>query len=262
MMNSRWRNAIFACIAILFLALLVLVTRSWREETRALRTVSMPNPNGYDLLRDAAAAVLLEARGPVTNDLRALVASNTAAYMAFSNALRFEAEAPVSFYSPTADTLAPLSGLKKLALAVEAQGRLEEQAGRTSHAARVYMQIIEMGHKIERGPFIACLVGLAVENIGAGNLERVWPSLSAEEQSSASAALRGAQAARISWEEIVRREKIYARAALPSALKRTLIQLTQGKAMRAVLARTQQRREAATARLENLIQEKPAGAGQ
>jgi hypothetical protein len=175
----------------------------------------MPSPNGCD--------DFLKAAGMITDDfsdsdmlgkqeLRALVTNNSLALELVRTGLTRQCRLPLVFSATNSAFLTDLSGLKRLAQALAAEGRLAEVENRQGDAAESYLTIIRMGHEAGRGGIIICsLVGIAIEAIGTARLEKLTPALDAKQCREAAAALETAEARRESTAAVLQQEREWAR---------------------------------------------------
>jgi hypothetical protein len=175
----------------------------------------LPNPNGYD--------VFLKAAGMITDDfsdsdkmgelkLRTLMTNNSTALQLARVGLTRQCRLPMD-YSPTNNALlAGLSGMKRLAQALAAEGRLAELENRRGDAAESYLTIIRFGLEVGRGGLIInSLVGIAIETIGAARLEKLMPALDAKRCREVASALEAAEARRDSAAAVLGQEREWAR---------------------------------------------------
>jgi hypothetical protein len=175
----------------------------------------LPNPNGYD--------DFIKAAGMITDDfsdsdkmgeqkLRTLMTNNSAALQLARVGLTRQCRLPMG-YSPTNNPLLiGLSGMKRLAQALAAEGRLAELENRRDDAAESYLTIIRFGLEVGRGGLIInSLVGIAIETIGAARLEKLMPALDAKRCREVASALEAAEARRDSAAAILEQEREWAR---------------------------------------------------
>jgi hypothetical protein len=175
----------------------------------------LPNPNGYD--------DLLKAAGMITDDfsdsdkigeqkLRTLMTNNSVALQLARVGLTRQCRPPMD-YSPTNNALLTgLSGMKRLALALAAEGSLAELENRRGDAAESYLTIIRLGTEVGRGgPMINSLVGIAIETIGAAKMEKLMPALDAERCQEVASALEAAEARQESAAAVLEQEREWVR---------------------------------------------------
>lgn len=176
----------------------------------------MPQPNGYDdILRAAklAAETTHHYRTMPEAELRQLVMTNTAALKELRIGLARECRVPVENSRDYIDRHIPdLSGIKRLAMALAAEGLLAELDGRTNDAVRSYMDAIQLGQKSTRGGLlIHGLVGFACESIGSAGVASIVSSLDAEQCRAFSKELELLNAQREPPEAVLRNERTWAR---------------------------------------------------
>jgi hypothetical protein len=98
-----------------------------------------------------------------------------------------------------------------LALALNNEASFAEQRGKYDEAATVYLDIIRFGQKVETGPIIFMLVGASIEQIGFRGLDQIRDRITSPERSKASAQLKVLNQNRISFEQVMERERYFAR---------------------------------------------------
>lgn len=184
--------------------------------TPATRTA--PNPNGY--------LTIVRAENMIKDDfsdvdslnhesLQLLVDDNTNALQLVRVGLEQECLIPIRYSEGYWKVhSAELMGLKKLAWALIAEGRLAEAEDRPAAAAKCYLDTIHLGIKSVRGGMlIDNLVGVAVEAMGTVRLRTLIGSLDANACRQATEALESWEAERESWTEVLRQERNWSRAA-------------------------------------------------
>lgn len=171
----------------------------------------LPNPNGYDTLVQAARLTTKSAvdyHKLNEAELSAVVEANSNALQLARTALQQESRVPVQ-YSETymSAHLEGLAGMKRLANALAAEGRLAEMQNRFNDAARADLDTIRMGvHLHQGGVLIDSLVALAVESIGTANLRAIVPRLDQTTCREAALELEKLDAERVTWQEIMDQE--------------------------------------------------------
>lgn len=174
----------------------------------------LPNPNGYDDFVKAGAAV----SGPVgeyrtldREELAALVSANAESLRLLRSGLTRPCRMPVeAAVSNSKGLLNELSGMKRLAQLLAAEGRLGELDNEPAEAARSYLDAIRMGNEMSRGGMlINRLVGVACEAIGAQTLAKMIPKLSRSECRALQVDLEKVDAERVTWDEVVSSEKSF-----------------------------------------------------
>ena len=148
--------------------------------------VPLPNPNGYDDFVKAGQLVSGDSGNYNTmtrEQLAGLAAQNREALKLVRTGLTQECRVPVDT-SPAGATnrLDVDASLKRVGLALCAEGRLAELEGRTNDAVRAYLDCIRYGNESGRGGVIIDrLVGVACEALAAFPLQLMSGSLDAAE---------------------------------------------------------------------------------
>jgi hypothetical protein len=113
--------------------------------------------------------------------------------------------------------LPELSAVKRAALAFEAEAQLEELQNRPADAAKSDLENIRLGVKYPHGGLlIDRLVGIAIENIGASQFQKLTGVLDADTCKDIARQLEALEAERDSWKEILRQEHFWSSKAFPS----------------------------------------------
>lgn len=211
------RLALVVIVVVAVLSLIVVITRPVPAHA------PLPNPNGYDDFVKASEAVLSNAGDfPALNrdSLDALVSANAEALRLLRLGLTRPCLMPMdSALTNAAGMMSQLAGMKVLVRLLAAEGRLRELEERPADAARSYVDAIRFGNEVSRGGFlITRLVGIACEAIGYTPLAKVAPKLSREDARIVLTELEKLDAGRVTWAEVLRSEKQYARHQLRSRL--------------------------------------------
>jgi hypothetical protein len=145
--------------------------------------------------------------------LRGLVSSNAEPLRLVRLGLTRRCSFPTAFALTNQGwVVGELPHLKRLAQLLSAEGQLAEMEGRPGDAASSYTEAIRFGNEISRGGFlINRLVGIACEAIGASRLTKLVPSLGFEQARSVSRELEQIDQERVSFHEIKRNERRFAR---------------------------------------------------
>lgn len=146
-------------------------------------------------------------------ELRRLVITNAPALKELRIGLTRECRVPLENSSNYIDTPFPrLEGMKRLALALAAEGRLAELERRTNDAPQSYVDAMRLGNELARGGLlIDGLLGFACESIGISGLKPIVPALDARQCRALSKELERIDASRESPEEILRNERRWSR---------------------------------------------------
>lgn len=168
----------------------------------------LENPGqGYDLYL-AAANEMAGQPGSLTNGFANFVAMNKRAYDALDRAVKENFETPSRIYEPNG-VMANLSLLKRTGQALLARSRAAEEEGKTAEAMDRCLETILFGQKVEHGPLISFLVGLAIENMAMNRLEQLIPSISETNLATVIPMLIKANQSRLPHSEVVRRERYF-----------------------------------------------------
>jgi hypothetical protein len=201
----------FFIAAVLLVAVAVVFTLS----QPAPSLTPLPKPNGYDDF--AQAGRMLPENSPdfgtmSEEDLRTFVTKNSEALKLARTGLSRACRVPLD-YSPTNEThFSNLATLKRLALALAAEGRLAELENRPADAAAAYLATIRLGQAVCRGGVIIdALVGIAVESIGTVRMEKLVPTLAAKQCREATAVLESCESQREPADAVLANEKAWAR---------------------------------------------------
>ena len=178
---------------------------------------ALPSPNGFDDLVKAAQLLpetqesSFDYRTAELTELRESVAHNVAALKRLREGLIRECRVPLeNSFDYIGNHITELSGHKRLAFALSAEGRLAELEQRPNDAARSYIDIIRLGHEAARGGLlIDPLTGAACEALGSSKLAKIVSTLDANDCRTTTTVLEAIQAKRESPEEILRIERTW-----------------------------------------------------
>jgi hypothetical protein len=179
----------------------------------------LPNPNGYDDF------VKAEQMLPSNNsdfykmseqELQKFVDGNSNALQLARSGLQMQCRVALD-YSPNSSThLNQLAGMKRLAQAFVAEGRLAQMENHPNDAAKSYLDTIHLGNESSRGgPLIDELVGIAIESIGTSPLQKLLPQLNAQSCRETAAALETLDSQRQNWNEVMQQEHDWSRRTFP-----------------------------------------------
>ncbi|HLX95392.1 MAG TPA: hypothetical protein VKU37_06600 [Verrucomicrobiae bacterium] len=175
----------------------------------------LPNPNGYDSL--------VKAGNMVSNDfddydelspakLSELTNKDAEAFQTTRTGLQQECRVPLDYSATSLAHLDQLTALKRLAIAVTAEGRLAEKENRTSDAAKFYLDVIDLGNESSRGGIILDqLVGTAIEVNGVSHLQKLVDQLDAKSCREAARTLETLDSQRQTWDEVMQQERDWSR---------------------------------------------------
>src|SRR4029077_9002226 len=181
----------------LFAAVLVAVAVVLTLRQPASAPPPLPQPNGYDDFLKASGLTAGDfSNYPVmtADELRPMVATNAEALRLVRIGLKRECRVPLTYSATNFQAHIPdLAGIKRLAQLLAAEGRLAELKQRPADAAESYLLTIRLGQASSRGGLmIHCLVGIAVQAIGANPAEKLLPKLDAKTCRQFAAALEAA----------------------------------------------------------------------
>jgi hypothetical protein len=172
--------------------LLAVVAAVWLLALRSRPSpvrVTLPTPNGYAELLQAANLVAttpggekvsaLDSTTETVAELRAALEPHARALELVRLGLTKECRVPVEYTSDYIGNSVPaLTGFKRVAQALMAEGRLAELEGRTNEAARSYLACVQLGEASARGGMlIHRLVGMACGTLGVQKLRHLLPTL-------------------------------------------------------------------------------------
>jgi hypothetical protein len=120
-------------------------------------------------------------------------------------------------YSPDSSKLLdPLAGMKRLAQAFVAVGKLAEMEKRPNDAAKSYLDAVHFGNESTRGGvLINELVGIAIEAIATSHLTNLVEQLDAKSCRETAATLETLDSQRQTWDEVMLQEHAWSRSAFP-----------------------------------------------
>jgi hypothetical protein len=217
----------------------------------------VPNPNGYDDL--VKASQMLVANGDnsdATNleQLREWVPKNAGALAVARAGLSNQCRAPIQYTeSYISNHLDDLAGLKRLARAFAAEGRLAETENRTNDAIKAYLDTIHFANESARGGvLIDTLVGIAIESIGTSHLTNLVGHLDAKSCRETAIALEAFDSQRQPWSEVMQQENAWSHAAF-RGWRYELARLEERNTLKAVFAGTKQKFDAQVQRTRQLM---------
>lgn len=177
----------------------------------------IPNPNGYDDLIQAGQLVTGDfdnASDLDRGNLYALVATNAEALRLLRVGLSRDCAVPTGTQIANfANISRDLIGLKSLAKALSAEGRLAEMDNRLPDAARSYVDSIRLGSAMSQGGLMMNrLVGIACQGMGDHRLVKLIPKLNCEDLRPLVNALEKVDQTTVSWKEVLHNENQFVRA--------------------------------------------------
>jgi len=175
----------------------------------------LPNPNGYDDF--VKAEQMLPSNNSDLNkmneqELQMFVNENSNALQLVRSGLQMQCRVALD-YSPDSSTLLnQLAGMKRLAQAFAAEGKLAEMENRPSAAAKSYLDAVHFGNESMRGGvLINELVGIAIEAIATSHLTNLVEQLDAKSCRETAATLEALDSQRQTRNEFMRQENDWSR---------------------------------------------------
>jgi hypothetical protein len=213
MLRKKWVLVIGGALAVLLLASLITWSTAKRSAPPFLAGLTQ---NSYDDFVKAGKLLI----GTVEDgDLETFVRTNRPALDTVRAGLKKRFEAPAETYDMQAfaNLVMPnMSYLKQLGKAIKAEGTLAEDSGKYTEASTIYLDLIECGQKIQAGPLIFLLMGLAVEDMGHKSLQGIEKHLKEPDRQEIATRLSKLAENRIPFEEILARERFFARRNSPT----------------------------------------------
>jgi hypothetical protein len=184
----------------------------------------LPQPNGYDMLTQAASKILrsqTSVKDMTTSEVAALVAKNRSALDELRRALALPSAVPVQMNQAWMQThFMNLKNLKAAATAMDSEAFFLRQQGNLTGALDESLDMMRFGKAIARqGLLIDFLVGGACEMMASSRMTNLLTTLNAADCHRAALALEQQDARRESLEDITRRDREWTRKTYgPSAL--------------------------------------------
>ena len=174
----------------------------------------LPDPNGYDDFVQAANVLIFHAIDLSLLDheqLSAFIATNAVALQKVRTGLTRESRVPIEFTRNFWDSHLNISGgIRRLAMVLDAEGRLAELEQRTNDAVRINLEIVRFGQAANRGGLLTDqLLDLACENIALRHLPVMVGSLDATTCRAAIKALTEVDEKREPIAQTIERNRIY-----------------------------------------------------
>jgi hypothetical protein len=198
--RSKGRH-LFALLAVLIGAILCLSAfRIYSSQQRASADLFDPKlTTAYTNLLDIAADL---AGYPDPEDPAAFVAQNQSALAALHRAIQQPVEAPQTYYPFAA------AGWR-LTHALIAEAKYAENQKRYRDAADIYFDTLRLGERLEHGPLLKPTVGISAQRMALTRLHSLIPNLSNQDLSDLAPALRSFNRDRITFDELMRRNRYY-----------------------------------------------------
>jgi len=254
MRNNR---ATLWLIAASLLAIVIIAALVLSGSAPAPAPAALPNPNGYVAFLEAAADVQKNTSDfPQMNQdaLRTLVEGNTNALQMARSGFAERAQVPVEYSLPYLQKRLPeLAGLKLLAQAFLAEGKLAEMDHRPCDAAKSYLDAIHLGIECRRGGvLIDGLVGIAVESMGTSQLQTLAATIDGKCCRELAHELETLDANQPTWEQTLEQEHYWSRRTFPG-LQYRLAELMAWNSTRGAKAKAQQRFKTAQTKMRRLL---------
>jgi hypothetical protein len=209
---------ILVIAGLMLLAALVVVALLAGRRPAAPWFSAVSQGNGYDLLLRAAGQI----NGGVPEgktEIAAFVKENEGMFETVRSALKVPFEVPAMNYAVASSLPADMSSFKTIALALRARGREAEERGAKGEAMTNYVGVIQLGQRVEHGPIIAMLVGVAIEKIGLDALEKLALDFQAAQRKEIADKIQSLDRERLAFAEVLRREEYFARQVAGNPLK-------------------------------------------
>jgi hypothetical protein len=168
-------------LGVLFAALAVIGFALWAKPSVPGWFSAVSKNNGYDPLLQAASKVKGKAPDE-TSDVTAFVTENEAAIQEIRLALTLPFEVPLAGYSPTNDLVRDFGKFKAVGLTLRAKGRFAEDQKAFAKAAEIYVEVIQLGQRLEHGPLVALVTGVLIEHLGLEAIEKIYAQLPSVER--------------------------------------------------------------------------------
>jgi hypothetical protein len=223
------RIFVFGLLILLVLAGAVLFIEGRKPAAPWFAAVS--NGNAYDGL--VQAATQMNGVPPDDNtEAATFVKANERMFERVHSALKLPFEVPLRMYSATNSTLPDLANFKMIARALRAKGAEAELRRATAEAAATYTEIIQLGQRVEHGPLIALLVGVAIEKIGLTAVEKVAPALTPAERKELADQIESLDRERLPFSEVIQRERFFARQITQNPIRLVIAAIESRPAMK------------------------------
>jgi hypothetical protein len=196
----------------------------------------LPNPNGYDDL--VKAGQMITGEPDDYNELNEqqlgeLIATNAGALQLLHSALTNQCRVPLQFtQADMYNLLNELTGFKRLAQLQAAQGRLAEMNNHPGEAAMSYLEIVNLGIKsAQGGVMLNQLIGIAIEKMGTGSLQKIVNSMDAKSCRKIIITLEAIDAQRQTWSDVLQQEHDWSRRAF-TGLRNELTRVISSRTIR------------------------------
>jgi hypothetical protein len=178
----------------------------------------LPNPNGYDLFRQAAREMIpvpLDYRELSTTELSSVLESNRPALVTLRKGLAMDCKVPVEFseaWLTMTNHSRDLVNSKKLARLLDASASLALKQAKTNEAIATSLDAVRFGHAICRGGVaIDAAVATACEAAGLYAITNLLANLDRNSCAEIAVALENLELKRESAADVFRHEEIWSR---------------------------------------------------
>ncbi len=185
-------------------------------------TTKLPNPNGYDDLVKAGQMFVGDLPDCVWDKLddeclektRTFLKANSEALKLARLGLSRDSRVPVQYSQAYISKLLPeLSAFRRLAQTLVVEGKVAEKENRIDDAIQSYLHTAQLNEKLRGSLMIESLVGLAVEPMGLGPLQKLATRMTRNQRRVVIKNLIELYSERDSLDEIMVRERNYVRRA-------------------------------------------------
>jgi hypothetical protein len=256
-MTKKARNRLFALciIALPFLIFLGFLISDFLAPLPPIQP--LPNPNGYDVFVKAGQMVSSNTgayESMKESQLRELVSANSEALALARSGLSNQCRVPAQYSEGDMSShLSDLAGLKRLAQAFVAEGRLADMENRSNDAAKSYLDAIHLANESARGGvLIDQLVGTAIEAIGTSYLQKLVLQLDAKSCRETAATLGTFDAQRQTWDEVMQQEQDWSHRAFPG-IRYELARIMEHKSLTKAFQKAEQKFKNQQAKTRQLI---------
>jgi len=172
---------------------------------------TLPNPNGYDDLLNAAKLVSTNTAGYArmsVYELRPLVQADAGALALARDGLDKGCGVPVQYSQDgQRDHVTDVIKLRTLSQAFAAEGKLAELEKRPNAAAKSYVDLMRLGAATEHGGILwDAMVGCAIESTGSTGLQKFVNQSDANTCRETATALEAVDEVRPSWPDVLQQE--------------------------------------------------------
>ena len=218
-MTTKTRNRLIVLFILAFPFMIMSGFLASKVINPLLPVQPLPNPNGYDDFVKAAEMLSTNSWNydkMSEQELQTLVDDNSNALHLARSGLQMQCRVALD-YSPNSSTLLDqLAGMKRLAQAFVAEGKLAEMENRPSAAAKSYLDAVHFGNESVRGGvLINEFVGIAVEAIATSHLTNLVQHLDAKSCRETAATLEALDSQRQTWNEFMQQENDWSRRTFP-----------------------------------------------